>query len=286
MRRFCLIAVLVIGAHFLDASVFAQTPSPVQSTARPNGLSIVGPVDLAGSDAASAAFQATTLPSVLQVINAVPDQRMTASPNFAWLDPAQLHLTTATDVRVYFIGESTGFHNTLGFNTSGSGITSGNPKLIFPDASTNALLKGTTPGGKSRTANDPLMPGDFVNLGKLAAGTDLDFFLISDGARHGKYTFSTDRAANPDGVSHVLTLALKDSPYLILGFEDQFGGGDRKFNDLFIAVDIGVANVRALTSAPAPATWMALGSFLVIGAIARRRVHKRHKCCSNFAVKS
>jgi hypothetical protein len=65
---------------------------------------------------------------------------------------------------------------------------------------------------------------------------------------------------------------MKDSPYLVLGFEDLFGGGDRDFNDLLFVVDIGGINVAELTATPEPATMASMGAFLGLGwALLRRR---------------
>ena len=47
-------------------------------------------------------------------------------------------------------------------------------------------------------------------------------------------------------------LSIEDSPYLLIGFEDLLNGGDRDFNDLLFAVDIGVQNVQALVPTPEP----------------------------------
>lgn len=82
---------------------------------------------------------------------------------------------------------------------------------------------------------------------------------------------------NPDGINHVVSFAyaMKDSPYLILGFEDLYGGGDRDFNDLLFAVDIGAINVAALTGTPEPGTWAIMGTFLGLGVCWKRRQDAR-----------
>ena len=68
-RRWCqlgaLTAVLAItGAGGLQAQTSGGTVSPVQASARPFGLNIVGPVMEAGSDAAAASFQQNVLSGV------------------------------------------------------------------------------------------------------------------------------------------------------------------------------------------------------------------------------
>ena len=75
--------------------------------------------------------------------------------------------------------------------------------------------------------------GDFVDLGTYNAGTLIDFFLVANGANGGTNTYTADSASNPDGIQHVVSYALPGSPYLIIGFEDLFGG-----DEVFIVVSL------------------------------------------------
>ncbi len=245
-------------------SLLGGEDSSVQAKARPLGLNLVDKVKSAASDAPSATFQKDTLPSVLKLLDQKLGERKTITDTSSMaLDPSQLRLATDSEVRVYFIGEGAGYHNTLGFNVNASGLKAGDPKLIFPDASSyTSWLDTGANSGKSPDASAPLRPGDFVNLGSMSAGSTLDFFLISDGASSGKNIFSTTSSANPDHLNHVVAFALQDSPYLIISFEDMLGGGDRDYNDVLFAVDIGKVNVARLVSTPEPALFLVLGSFL------------------------
>jgi hypothetical protein len=75
----------------------------------------------------------------------------------------------------------------------------------------------------------------------------------------------------------VVALSLPNSPYLILGFEDMRGGGDRDYNDVIFAVDIGKTNVKALSGGAEPCTTAILATFLGAGwltARARRRARR------------
>jgi hypothetical protein len=237
------------------------TYSPVQSLARPFGLDIVDQVGLAGSDAAAADFLNQSLPTMQRLIDQNLSERVairdrSQMEGLIALDPSALRLSTAADVRVYFVGEGAGYHNSLGFNTGGGGIDSGNPLLIFPDASSpNSYLSS---GTGVRTLSEPLFPGDFVELGRFEAGTQLDFFLISNGASGGRNVFSTDVRVNSDGLDHVVAFAQVESPYLLFGFEDMLHGGDLDYNDLLFAVYFGEQNVKtligtaALHGVPAP----------------------------------
>jgi opacity protein-like surface antigen len=116
------LACVASGAARLCAQTAGGTASPVQSTAHPFGLSAVGPVMLAGSDASAADFQQNTLPSVTTLLNQTLGETRKLNDSAMLLDPSKLKLNTLSDVRVYFIGEGAGYNNTLGFNTGGSGL--------------------------------------------------------------------------------------------------------------------------------------------------------------------
>jgi hypothetical protein len=238
-----------------------------QSKVRPFGLEIVDTVRIGGSDSRSKDFNNNYLSKLSNLNGAAMAKSLTHGNSTSVLvDPSKIQLQHDYDSRAYFIGDYAGYHNTLGFNTSGGGVTTGNPKLIFPDASESS---------RRRTTSEPLRSGDFVNLGTTKAGTKLDFFLIADGARGGSNVFSTDDSINPDGVRHVMSHAqvFTGSPYLMLAFEDIYGGGD--FNDLIIAIDIGEENVDKLVKtigAPEPGAFASLITFLGVAVVCRRRI--------------
>ena len=275
MNTFSKLNVTLAAAVTVATAALAQV-SPVQSSVRPLGLNIVGQVQLAGSDTAAASFQSSVLPQVTSLINASLSESHNVDDSGFLLDPSKLRLKTTSDVRVYFIGEGAGYANTLGFTTDGSGAASSSTaKLIFPNASSRVSTYNPS-SSVSRTSNEPLLPGDFVNLGQMAGGTALDFFILANGANGGTTTFSTQRSVNPDGINHVISFAyaMPNSPYLVLGFEDLMGGGDRDFNDLLFAVDIGAVNVNALTATPEPATYATMAAFLGLGCVLVRRNKK------------
>jgi hypothetical protein len=251
----------------------AGEKSPVQSSARPFKLDIVAPVMAAGSDDRSAAFQKEALPELNKFLQESLKEKVAVNDSRLLLDPSKLKLQEKSDVRVYFIGEGAAFSNSLGFNTSGTGVSEGDPQLIFPNASSTVSSYDPAKDPK-RTSSAPLLPGDFVNLGRMDAGTILDFFLIANGASGGSDVFSTDQSANKDGINHVVAFAyaMANSPFLIIGFEDIWGGGDRDFNDLLFAVDIGATNIRNLTATPEPA--MATTLLGLLGLAFQRRTRR------------
>lgn len=279
-RKACLILLLSLAVISVVPDLSAQTSgggvvSPVQSSARPLGLSIVAPVMAAGSDAAAANFQ-TVIPGMLQFIKtSLPEyQNNLKSPLAFSIDPSKLTLSTMSDVRMYFAYEGAGYQNTIGFNTTGVGVSSGNPQIIFPNASSSLGYGGSGVG--VRSSSNPLLPGDFVNLGTFSGGTTLDFFLIANGASGGTSVYTTSGSTNPDLINHVATFTpsywgVANSPYLFIAYEDLLGGGDKDFNDVIIALDIGAANVAALLATPEPATWLMLGSLVGMAVWARGR---------------
>lgn len=259
--------------------VGAQKESPmntVMAKIEPLGLEMAGDVYRAASDPASEVFFEQSLPAISGYLSSQLSETKALDDTSLLLDPAQLRLTTDADVRIYFVGEGAGYANTLGVNTTGSGVASGDPKVIFPDASTKENYSGELTPQSGRTPHTPLVPGDFVDLGKVSGGTLLDFFLIADGANGGQNVYTANAASNPDGINHVVSFAYAQpgSSYLILGFEDLYGGGDRDFNDLLFAVDIGAVNVAALTATPEPAAWLLLGTMAGVVGWTRRRVQQ------------
>ena len=229
--------------------IYAEaTLSPVQANARPFGLDIIGQVYLAESDANSIDFQTNYLPEINEIVQTNLGERMSLDNDTLdsiALDPDRLNLAFDSDIRVYFVGEGAGYHNTLGFNENDGGIDSGNPQLIFPDASVSGDYLNPN-AAIVRNSSTPLAQGDFVELGTINSGTELNFFLIGNGAYGGTHVYSTDESVNPDGIQHVVSFAIEDSSYLLLGFEDLYGGGDRDYNDLLFALDIGTMNVNEL----------------------------------------
>ncbi|MEI8038719.1 MAG: DUF4114 domain-containing protein [Verrucomicrobiota bacterium] len=257
--------------------VDAQVASPVQSAARPYNLNIVGPVEIAGSDAAAKTFQTNVLPGLLDTVKQVlPEYKSHTVADLAAISSGAslLKINADSTARVYFLTEGAGNRNTLGISTTGGSPLSPDAALIFPNASSSTGYGGS--GSLVRTSNEPLVPGDFVNLGSFKAGTALDFFLIASGATGGTDFFSTNSSLNKDGIIHSVTMAANGSTYLIIGFEDLKGGGDRDFNDVVIAVEVTPSIVPHIAGIGAPEPSLATGALITCLALlgfTRRRRH-------------
>ena len=176
------------------------------------------------------------------------------------LDPTQLTLATDSEVEVFFINEGAGFRNQFGVTATG---TSEFSQLLFEDITCtrdcaftgfrNRNLAFGTPDG------NPLEIGDYYNLGTVAAGTTLDFFLNSNGYQNPNGTILyADAERNVDGLQHAL--AFEYEGFVVLAFEDIVGGGDRDFNDVVFALNIGDANLASINreGVPEPKTIVGL----------------------------
>ena len=233
------------------------TYSPVQSAARPYNLDIAAKVQVAASDAASKNFQKEVLPEMLKtILKNLPESRTLKNVKSLAVDPSQLVLKSDSTLRAYFVSEGAGYSNTLGVSSTNGGPLNKGAELIFPNVSSSNGYGGS--GKVVRTSGEPLMAGDFVDLGSFKAGTPLDFFLIANGANGGKDFFSTTQSLNADGIIHAVSFANEGSPYLLISFEDLYGGGDKDYNDVVFAVSI-TKNGGGL-GAPEPS--LAAGSLL------------------------
>ncbi len=261
----------------LSGSANAQTASAFQSSARPFGLEIADLVMIGGTDERSATFNREGLPYFQNLINTNLSETK-AQQNVAAmsLDPSKLVLSTNQNVRVYFVGEGAGYRNTLGYSLDGGGVASPTAELIFPDVSSSQSYYDPATGRDTRSNSAPLLAGDFVDLGDVAAGTALDFFLIANGANGGRTVWSADVNRNVDHIQHVVAFAQPGTPYLLIGFEDLYGGGDRDYNDALIVVDIGYDNIATLTGSPEPSSLLTATMLTFFGGWLRRR----RKSCS------
>jgi hypothetical protein len=200
------------------------------------------------------------------------------------LDPSKLKLRYDHNVSVYFINEGAGYRNQLAFEATGTTQKSG---LIFNDISCEG------PGCVGGWGGNALKLGDGVNLGTMAKGTQLDFWLRADGLNRGNSAniFGTKTASNEDGLQHAVAYAYKN--YILMGFEDLYGaqgaygrdaktgrwneGSDRDFNDAVFVVDVGEKNVQHMTgSASVPEPSMMFG-LLGLGASSLFRLKRRQQ---------
>lgn len=252
---FCVLATMLSGSVCLAQKPSVPKSPILQASPVPLGLPVIGQVYPSGHDARSREFNLKYLSRFLTIINDNLSEGVVFSGASGFkLDPSKLFLRMQAkeDIRVYFLAEGAGYMNSMGFAFTPAGSsTPGTPYLIYPNASTHHL---------TRTNDAPVKPGDYVDIGKGGNGWQLDFFLVQDAYNvwknqkvrdPKKFTwFWNDIDKNGDGIQHVVAFALPDSPYVLVGFEDLTGGGDRDYNDCLFVVDIGIENIPSLTDDP------------------------------------
>jgi hypothetical protein len=207
--------------------------------------------------------------------------------NLYEFDPDSLFLKYDHEVKVHFINEGAKYRNQLSYEATG---TTNREGVVFKDIS-SAEAVGNWGG-------DALDLGDWVSLGTIGAGSQLDFALRADGycldnpedtnchqtvtRRNGETVdftnhvwdrddvFSTRTAENSDGLQHVVSYVL-DNRYILMGWEDIIRGGDMDYNDVFFVVDIGEGNARHIADVPEPASTLGLMALGVTGLLSLRR---------------
>lgn len=228
--------------------------APIQATQRPLDLPLYAPVKASGSDVGSWLFRWFDLSNLIRLA----DSEFSHSSYLSHfekmkVDPARLKLVAESAVRVYFIGEGSGFENALGVNLEDMGVDTGKPRILFPNVTTRTQLDVAAKWTRrlhafawmmlrDRSPAAPLVPGDFVDLGTLPVGTTLNFFLNAPG--QGLYNPVAER--NPDGLAHMVASAVEGTPFLLISFEDLLNGGDKDYEDAVFAVEVSDRNVQAI----------------------------------------
>jgi hypothetical protein len=236
-------------------------------------LDVASNIVVGGTDEASKDFIQNVIPKLYDVAQLKEPSEKNVSSDFtaAYLDSKGLTLNEDLGVRIYFVGDTTSYKSTLGYSVNNeSSITT-----LFDDATTLANFRGEgEDGSNKRTEKSPLQPGDFVDLGEFAAGTNLDFHLFSylQGGRIMSYN-STELGLNLDGARHAMALATEGSSYLMIGFEDDKNASEGDFNDVVIAIQFYRAgsggSSGGVVSTPEPS--LAIGSLFSAGVLAFQR---------------
>jgi hypothetical protein len=253
--RHSLLVVALFG--LLAGSAAAQTLSPFQPTYRPLGLPLVGKTYLAATDSTSATFQTYAAGYVSTIQQLLPEHVAFTGAGMNQLDPTRLYFWFNYAPRVYYIYEGACYLDALGVTIATvSAPTStevqGTNYLVFPLVQSSISPVCAT-GTGVRTATEPLMLGDFVQLPTVNAGQQLAFFLASDMASNSTpaNVWYNGASNNTDGYQHLVAFFPdNNSQYIIIGFEDMaVPGADKDCNDSMFVVDIGPLNAAALRSA-------------------------------------
>ena len=225
------------------------------------------------------------------------------------VDTSTLTLTQSAEMKVNFLSEGAGYRSMVGtytFDASGA-IDPSSVKFLWLDGT--AVKENTANAALVKDFLGNTQPGT-VSLGQLSSGTQVGFFIISDGASNaankaliggiagvssGSDNYASDLAAinsklgvtvdshgnahitvngttlngntyfthdavlntdaNSNDMLHAISgISTNNDGKLYIGFEDLAGGGDKDYNDIIIAVDIGSYNINKLTQGVAQPT--------------------------------
>jgi hypothetical protein len=250
-----LIAAAIVSC--LATSSVAQTLETYQGLPRPLNLSPIGPTYKSASHASSIAFANSLLPGFLGFIQShLPEGKVFTGASLNQLDPTRLFFTSDYSPTVYFLSEGAGYNNALCVTIAQAALPTNKPVagdhyIVFPLAQSP---KGTVNTGPKLSQTQPLMPGDFVELGPVSAGSQLAFFLAAEmdsttASATPKYVYYNGEATNPDNYQHMIAFFPNDGQFIIIAFEDMNSvtePSDRDCNDVVFAVDIGPDNANTL----------------------------------------
>ncbi|MGH7134464.1 MAG: DUF4114 domain-containing protein [Pirellulales bacterium] len=256
-RRFKLMLGLAVFNGFaLSAS--AQTLSKYQPSQRPLGLPLVGQTYLDGTDTTSQAFDSSKQSFLSIITTNLPEGVAFTGANLNQLDPTRLYFMFDYAPRIYYIYEGACYDNALGVtiatvSSPTNKPTTGASYTVFPFVHSSISPVCCTGSGK-RSTSEPLMAGDFVELPTVKAGQQLAFFIMAnmDSKANPADVYYNGNSNNPDNFQHLISFFPDKSQYLIIGFEDMYGGGDKDCNDLMFVVDIGPNNAAALRNPTLP----------------------------------
>lgn len=176
----------------------------------------------------------------------------------------------AHGVEVFFINEGAGYYNKFGYSTAAP-TTSGNTALVdFWNNDVNVIWQNASSQNSILANGGPLTLGEGYEIGEVAAGDTLNFFLRNP---HTKVfdSLSVDDTLNGDGLQHVTTYQYDE--FLVLAYEDIYRGGDKDYNDVVIAVK-GLVDTQA-ADVPEPTSALALLGVGAVGMVVSRKRAKR-----------
>ena len=230
------------------ASASAASVSPYQTTTIPLGYAFASKTYLAASDSLSASFQSLQPSYTNLILSKVKEGVKFTGAGLNQLDPTRLYFWFPYAPRCYFLYGYASF-------IDGFGVTIANVSAPTSQQVTGTNLTCMSDvqwnGATSRSATDPILPGDFVQLPTVNAGQQLAFMCYSNESTSGvpANVWYNGAGNNSDGFQHMIAFFPDNSQYIIIGFEDYPGGGDQDCNDVMFAVDIGPNNAAALRAA-------------------------------------
>lgn len=172
----------------------------------------------------------------------------------------------AEGVEVFFINEGAGYHNKFGYTTNAPTMAGNDGLTNFWDSDVDVVWEDASSVNSILANGGPLALGEGYELGNVVAGETVNFFLRNP---KNKTFDALDETStlNGDGLQHVTTYQYED--FLVLAYEDIYGGGDQDYNDVVFAVR-GLTDTET-TDVPEPASALALLGLGVAGAVVSRK---------------
>lgn len=180
----------------------------------------------------------------------------------------------AHGVEVFFINEGAGYWNKFGYSldneqTMAPYLNADKPLNAFWNEEVTTMWNGiASKHSILADGNGPMALGEGYEIGNVAAGDTVNFFLKNQPGD----VFDSGTADNTlsnDGLQHVTTYQYED--FLVLAYEDLYGGGDKDYNDVVIAVRGLVDTTPDVADVPEPATVLGLLGLGLVGSMVKRK---------------
>ncbi|MBT9311769.1 DUF4114 domain-containing protein [Leptothoe kymatousa] len=172
----------------------------------------------------------------------------------------------ANDVEVFFVNEGAGYWNQFGY---GVDVTS--PVTSFNNSEVTTIWNSLASVNSAFANGGSMSLGEGYKIGDVSEGDTLDFFL-RNGPGNVFDSLAASETANADGLQHVSTYQHND--FLVLAYEDLYGGGDEDYNDVVIAVrglkDTEITEADA-ADVPEPSAALALLGLSFAGKLLKRK---------------
>lgn len=179
----------------------------------------------------------------------------------------------AHGVEAFFINEGAGYWNKFGYSLTNDEsmapyASSNNALKEFWDEEVNTMWSGIASENGIYANGGSMTLGEGYSIGNVSAGDTVSFFLKNQPGN----VFDSGTVGNThnkDGLQHVTTYQYED--FLVLAYEDLYGGGDKDYNDVVIAVRGLVDTTPDVADVPEPATVLALLGLGVVGSAVKRK---------------
>ena len=179
----------------------------------------------------------------------------------------------AHGVEVFFINEGAGYWNQFGYALTDEQSMNpykdgSDPLKAFWNNEVNRIWDGIASTHSIYNNGGSMALGQGFEIGNVAAGNTVNFFL-KNGPGDVFDSGSVGNTLNKDGLQHITTYQYKD--FLVLAYEDLYGGGDKDYNDVVIAVRGLTDTAPDVVDVPEPASVIGLLGLGLVGSMVKRK---------------